>query len=534
MKFGSRPVVECEGAVLAHSLKLANKRLKKGHVLTREDLSAVRREGIDTLIVAMPEAGDIGEDDAARILADAMQPTGFTASPAGTGRVNFHASANGVFTANWQLVDHINAIDPAITLATLEHMEPVLDGRMVATVKIIPYAVAGEALEKARKLATGNPFEVRTYRAHRVGVISTRLPALRSSVIAKTLKVLESRLRPSNSVIANQAECEHTAQAVSAALEQMREACHLIVIFGASAISDPDDVIPQGLRLAGGHVERVGMPVDPGNLLMLGALGNVPVIGAPGCSRSPARNGFDFVLERLLAGIPVDGNDIAKMGVGGLLMEIGSRPQPREATRGQSATIAGILLAGGQSRRMGTANKLTLPLAGKPMVRLVAEAGLEQLNELVVITGHESTDVLEALSGLEIRPVHNPDYADGLSSSLKAGIGAVPPDSTHAMILLADMPGIGAAHIEKLVSAVEQAPPGAIIVATHKGKRGNPVVWPRAYFEALKHITGDTGARHLVGENSEKVIEVELGEAASIDLDTPAAYADWLERGSPA
>ncbi len=112
----------------------------------------------------------------------------------------------------------------------------------------------------------------------------------------------------------------------------------MVIVFGASALCDFDDVIPAAIRAAGGEVLRAGMPVDPGNLLVLGRLGETPVIGAPGCARSPKENGFDWVLDRLIAGLDVTSDDIAGMGVGGLLMEIPTRPQPREMPPPPAAT----------------------------------------------------------------------------------------------------------------------------------------------------------------------------------------------------
>jgi molybdenum cofactor cytidylyltransferase len=123
----------------------------------------------------------------------------------------------------------------------------------------------------------------------------------------------------------------HTVEAVAAALA--RAPGDMVLILTGSATSDLHDTAPEGLRRAGGRVERFGMPVDPGNLLFFGTLGPRPVIGLPGCARSPALNGADFVLERLACGMTVTADDVAAMGVGGLLKEIPTRPQPRERPR---------------------------------------------------------------------------------------------------------------------------------------------------------------------------------------------------------
>ena len=177
---------------------------------------------------------------------------------------------------------------------------------------------------------------------------------------------------------------------------------------------------------------------------------------------------------------------------------------------------------------MGPLNKLTLEIRGKPMVRHAVEAALQAgLKDLVVVTGHESGKVQAALSGLDVTFVHNDAYDDGLSTSLRTGIAALGTQFTHALILLGDMPTITGPMIAKMVDTAGKSPASSIIMATHNGKRGNPVLWPRSYFHALAKISGDTGARHVIGQHPDQVIEVELGSAASQDIDTPEAYASF-------
>ncbi len=287
-----------------------------------------------------------------------------------------------------------------------------------------------------------------------------------------------------------------------------------MVIFGASAVSDFDDVIPAAIRQAGGSVTRTGMPVDPGNLLVLGQLGGKPVIGAPGCARSPKENGFDWVLDRTLAGIEVTDRDIAGMGVGGLLMEIASRPQPREAAERQSdPKVFAVVLAAGRSSRMGGPNKLLADFDGKPLVRRMAERVLASAADgQVVVTGHQAARVRDAVEGLSVQSVHNPGFASGLASSLKVGIGSLPEDAAGAMIVLGDMPGVTSADFDVLISAFRKAGGRAIVRATHNGKRGNPVILPRSLFGAVAALEGDTGARHLIEGGNAEVVDVELGD----------------------
>lgn len=530
MKFGRQPLSVCEGAILAHKLRLAKRVLKKGHVISAEDLKTIAAENIDSLIVALLDDDDMSEDAAALAISRMLETQRLEAVVAGTGRVNFHAACNGVFQVSRNLVDRINAVDPAITLATLAEFEPVLEGRMVATIKIIPYGVRAESISAlATQAGAKQLMSVSPYKARKTGLVSTLLPGLKKATIEKTQKVLEQRLAASGSQIVAHERVAHDVNAVGAALETLLPSCDMLIVFGASAISDMGDVIPTGLLQSGGEVLHLGMPVDPGNLLMLGRLKGVPVIGAPGCARAPSRNGFDFVLERLLADLPIGGEDIAKMGVGGLLMEIGSRPQPREVLPETEARIGAVVLAAGRSSRMGSRNKLLIRVEGKAMVRHAVEAcDNENVERCVVVTGHEATAVRNALADANATVVHNPDYAEGLSTSLAVGVNALGKDMTHALIMLGDMPLVDSEGIAALAETIRSEGGDRIIVATHDGKRGNPVIWPRAYFEALTQIGGDTGAKHLIGQHSDKVVEVELGQAASLDIDTPEALKRFL------
>jgi molybdenum cofactor cytidylyltransferase len=235
----------------------------------------------------------------------------------------------GILLVDKEAVDGINRIDEAITAATLPAFKPVVKGEMIGTVKIIPYAVPDATLSRALE-ASGGGLRVAPYARRRVGVISTLTPGLKTSVVDKTVQVLETRLAPADAFVADEARVEHDQDMLAGTIRrQVADGAELIVVFGASAIADRRDVIPAALEQAGGRVEHFGMPVDPGNLLLVGSLDGRPVIGAPGCARSPKENGFDWVLQRLLADVPVTRADITGLGVGGLLMEIVSRPQPR-------------------------------------------------------------------------------------------------------------------------------------------------------------------------------------------------------------
>ncbi|MEZ5870361.1 MAG: molybdopterin-binding/glycosyltransferase family 2 protein [Nitratireductor sp.] len=524
MKFGSVPVSEAEGGVLAHALRLPDgKTIRKGTLLRQSDVRAIVAAGIDAVIVARAGPDDIGENDAALAIADALLSSGLRAEAASTGRVNIYSTADGVFRASVELVDAINRIDPGITLATLANFVEVNSGRMVATVKIIPYAVSARSVTCAVSLAKGEVIGVDAYSPKRIGVVATQLPSLKPTVMDKTIRVLEGRLAISGSVISGEIRTAHNSQAVAQGIRQLIDKCDIVLVFGASAICDIDDVIPTAIRSEGGSVLHFGMPVDPGNLMLLGEIGGKPVIGAPGCARSPAENGFDWILQRLVAGREVSANEITGMGVGGLLMEIGTRPQPREGRR-VAPRLSAVILAAGQSKRMGTANKMLAKLGNKPLVVHVADAALAaHPAEVIVVTGHEADAVGAALSNETLRLVHNPDFTSGMASSLVAGIKAVDDASDGVIVLLGDMPLVSGAMIEKMANAFGASSPAPVVVAAHNGERGNPVIWPKRHLERLMKLTGDKGARDLLGELADETVMVELGEAASLDLDTPEA-----------
>ena len=331
MKFGQVPVEEAIGALAAHSVWAGEMVVKKGTLVTTDIALRLKQAGIRTMIAARFEPGDIAEDEAAFRLAQALAGSNVAVEAPFTGRSNVYAETSGVLVINVDAIHRLNAVDEAITAATLPAYKPVVAGEMVGTVKIIPYAIPEILLHKGIDRIGRGALRVEPYTRRTVGVVSTILPGLKPSVIDKTLVVLGRRLEPTGARIIQDCRVPHEAAAL--ALELASQAggdTELIVVFGASAIADRRDVIPSAIEMTGGRVEHFGMPVDPGNLLLIGSIADKPVIGAPGCARSPKENGFDWILHRLLANVPVTRADIMSLGVGGLLMEIVSRPQPRE------------------------------------------------------------------------------------------------------------------------------------------------------------------------------------------------------------
>ena len=527
MKFGAVAPKNARGATAVHTIRQGDLVLKKGTLIGPAEIAALEAAGIKDVVVAQLEPGDVSEDVAAAEIAKKVAGPGVHIDRAFTGRANLFAQVPGVLVVDKDAVDRLNRVDEAITFATLTAFKPVVAGEMIATVKIIPFAVAKSARDAALAGVKQPLLRVAPYRVRKVGVVSTLLPGLAPKVIEKTLKITAERLAPAGATIVAERRVPHERAALARALDEVLKAgAELAIVFGASAIADRRDVIPSALEAIGGHVEHFGMPVDPGNLLMIGDANGRPVLGAPGCARSPKENGFDWVLMRLLAGLPVPREDITGLGVGGLLMEIVTRPQPRtEPEPEKGRAIAGVVLGAGRSSRMGGPNKLLAEIGGKPLVRMVVDAVLaSRARPVVVVTGHQRDKVEAALAGLPVKFVHNPHFAEGLGTSLKAGIAALPAAVDGAIVCLGDMPQVDAALIDRLIGAFDPDHGALVVVPTIDGKRGNPVVWSRRFFPDLMTVEGDVGARYLIGRYTEAVAEVPLtGTAALTDVDTPEA-----------
>jgi molybdenum cofactor cytidylyltransferase len=529
MKFGPVPLADALGAVVAHAVKHGPLVLKKGAIVTPDDIRRLAEAQVREIVVARFEPGDVAENDAALAIATAVAGAEVRVDEPFTGRANLFSSSMGVLTLDTAAIDALNGIDEAITLATLPNLRRVTTGEMVGTVKIIPFAVAGGLVQAATAAGQG-ALRVVPYRGKQVGVVSTLLPGLKPSVVDKTLAVLEERLRAADnglSRITSHDKVAHEAAALTGAIRRsLAGGAEVVIVFGASAITDRRDVVPSAILAAGGAIEHFGMPVDPGNLLLLGSLAGRTVIGAPGCARSPRENGFDWVLQRTLADVPVTRADIQRMGVGGLLMEIVSRPQPRAPAEVKPPPVAAIVLAAGRSSRMGH-NKLVAPVDGVPMVRRAVQAALaSQARPVIVVTGHEREAVREALAGLDVTFVYNLAHLDGLATSLQAGIGAVPDECQAALVLLGDMPSVTPAIVDRLLAALADKPQALAVAPVVAGQRGNPVIIGRGLFPAVATLRGDTGARRLLDAAGEQVVEVPiLDEAVLLDVDTPEALA---------
>lgn len=535
MRFGETPIDEATGAILAHSWRANGVNFSKGRILSADDVAKLKAVGVSIVVAAKLDEADIHEDEAAASVAKVLAGGGIEVTAPFTGRCNHFAREAGLAVIDHQRVDELNELDESVTVATLPPFARVEPRQMVATVKVIPYAAPRTAVARAIGVATSanRPLiSVAPFQSMRAGLVQTRLPGTRDKVLDKAVVTTTKRLTSLGSTLNGERRVAHDAKEIASALAELKaEGCDLFLIAGASAIVDRHDVVPSGIEVAGGKVIHFGMPVDPGNLLMLGRLDGAPFLGLPGCVRSPKLNGFDWVLPRLIADLPVTRRDIVRMGAGGLLKEIPSRPQPRAgavaASVPRAPRIGALILAAGRSTRMGSANKLLAEVDGAAMVLRAVDAALaSQAAKVVAVTGHDAERVTAAIVGRKVTVVHNPDFATGMSTSLHRGLAAFDESFDGVIVCLADMPRVTAATLDRLIAAFNPVEGRAICVPTWNGKRGNPVLWAKRFFPEMAEIHGDTGARHLIGEHGELVCEIAMADdAVLIDVDTPDALA---------
>jgi molybdenum cofactor cytidylyltransferase len=548
MKFGAVPLDEARGAIMAHSQRVGDKMIRKGSLLDDAALAALREAGRTEVICARLEPGDVPEDIAADRLATPLVSPLIARSRAATGRVNLAAEAPGLLRVDVAKIDRLNTIDEALTVGTLPDYAVVAPKDLIATIKVIPFSVPGTVLTVAETLVRqgGLALTLHPFRALKVGLVVTELPGLKDSTTEKTIAATEQRITALTGTLLPPVHCPHAEEAIARALEGLlRDGAELLLIVGASAVLDRRDVGPAGIVRAGGDILHFGMPVDPGNLICLGRLEGRPALVLPGCARSPKLNGIDFVLSRLFAGLNVLPTDIMKMGVGGLLKEIDVRPLPREKAPAQpphgiaprsAPTIAAVVLGAGRSRRMAPHNKLLVAdKTGKTMIARVVDNVLSSnARPILVVLGHQAEQIEHALGGRPVRYVHAPDYAEGLSASLKAGIAAVPPECAAAVVCLGDMPLVTGRMIDRLLAAYDPDEGRLIVLPVFHGKQGNPMLWDRRFFPEILQISGDSGARFLTGKHMEVVAEVEMADDAVLrDFDTTESLASLPPRLRP-
>lgn len=312
------PTTSAVGCISRHNISDAEGRkiVAKGRVLTAADVAQIVALGIETITVVRLADDDIDEHAAAALVAQQCAGQHTRARAPHHGRADIESTIDGVLIvaldglAQWHRID-------GVTIATRRTYAVVRPGQRIATIKVIPFAIpAAQLAVSIAPILTVAPF-VRT----RVGVVIIGAPATHERLIRTHLAALQVRLTSVQAhVVAVQRVVAHH-EAVCSAFDALRAAVDMIVTIGETSIMDRDDVMPQALVAAGGHITCYGAPVEPGNLLLLGVLDSIPVMGAPGCIRGAATNVVDLLLPRLVAGLDVHAADVYALAHGGLLEE---------------------------------------------------------------------------------------------------------------------------------------------------------------------------------------------------------------------
>lgn len=539
MKFGPVPVGELEGLILAHSVRAGDLQYRKGDRVTAEMAAEMTKAGLRDVYAIELQADDVDEDAAAAGVATHLAGERFDRSEPTTGRVNLFAREAGLLQVDEAALADINRVDEGITVATLPAFAPVQKGQLVATVKVIPFAVLRQSIEQIRDLdGRAEAIKLAPFRSYRSWIILTRWPGASERLIDKSLRALGNRLSRLGSTILGHSIVGHEIGAIEKALQEgLNQGAELFLCLGASATADRRDVFPSAIGARGGKILRFGIPVDPGNLVLSAELKGCPVLVLPGSARSERRSGADWVLERTVAGLGLDAASLAQLGAGGLLKEMSSRPRPRIATvtvrDDAGAKIAGLLLAAGSSRRMKGEDKLLRDFHGEPLISRTAQAlagaGLDALFAVVRPGRH---DVGKILRKAGYQMVENAEASEGMGASVRAGIRALPDDIDAVMIALGDMPLVKADTYRKLAEAVRTTTEASIAVPVQKGRRGNPVIFRREIFAALSQLSGDKGARQLIEDMFDVTLEVDVDDIGVLrDFDTEGAFE--RELGEP-
>ena len=477
------------------------------------------------------------EDTAAEAISKAIDRNQLYSEEAVTGRANFRAPTLSLVRYDRELIKKINLVDESIAFSIVEHNQLLAKNDLIATLKIIPFFVPKKFVERVISLLSKNElFKVHSLKEKNVELIQTFYNWQKKSIFKATSNVTRNRLEALGCKLGNEKLIPHDHKSLCSEIKSSIDSgAQVLLISGASAITDRSDYIPKAILSVGGKIIQYGLAVDPGNLLLIGQIGSATVIGMPGCARSPKLNGFDWVLQLLMADIPINKNELADMAAGGLLMEIASRPLPRALAKSvnkREKKIMGVILAAGNSTRMGKDNKLLKNIDGIPLIRNIAlEITKSDLDSCSIVLGYQSDKVAEAIKDLNVNMILNPLWKEGQASSLKAALNTIDATYSDLLIMLGDLPGVKSKHINKIIEEhlLANNRKSKITIPSFNGKNGNPVIWGRSFFPDLSNLKGDVGGRVLFSQHPAAINLLDMDdEAVIIDTDTPEDFENFL------
>ena len=537
MKIENLDPRESKGSILAQSYNLSERKLSKGTRVSKAIVELLNKENIKSILCAVPDENDMDEDAAAEAISNAIDRNRIYAEEASTGRVNFRTPALGVVRYNRELIKKINLVDESIAFSIVEHNQLLAKNDLIATLKIIPFFASKIYVERVVALLSKYEiFKIHRLEEKKVDFIQTYYNWQKRSIFKATSNVTRSRLDALGCLLEKETLIPHDHESLCSEIKSSLDSgAQVLLISGASAITDRSDYIPRAILSVGGEIIQYGLAVDPGNLLLIGQIGSTTVIGMPGCARSPKLNGFDWVLQLLMANIPITKEELADMGAGGLLMEIASRPLPRALSKSvykRGKKIMGVILAAGNSTRMGKDNKLLRNVGDASLVRNTA---VEMLNSDVdscsIVLGYQSDKVAEVIKDLNISLILNPLWQEGQASSLKAALNTLDDTYSDLLIMLGDLPGVKSRHINTIIEEhlLTNNRRSKITIPSFNGKKGNPVIWGRSFFPDLSNLEGDVGGRALFNHHPAAINLLDMDDPAVVtDTDTPEDFENFM------
>ena len=330
MIFGEIKTESSLNGILASSLVLHENRdiikVKKGTIINENLINLLLKNNIKLVTCAKLDENDVEENKAVYEISKNIlnnEQSNLTIKDPRQGRCNIISNINGLLVFDHEQLFLINSVTDEIGVASLKPYSYVKKNQVIASIKAIPFAINKEVLKQIIK-ASNHCFKVLPFLKKNVHLIQSRNQNTLEKVLEKTVVTTKKRLLNCGITSILEKKCNHEIKSLSSKIhESIDENADLILVFGASAICDKNDVVPKSLKKNNGKILRLGMPVEPGNLILLGEIKNayktITFIGMPGCARSPKENGVDWILWRILCGLSISNNNINYMGNGGLL-----------------------------------------------------------------------------------------------------------------------------------------------------------------------------------------------------------------------